>query len=56
MLGPGQGHIQQTTLLSGILGAMLGQGLSPFTAARTAVYLHALCAEAFSHSFCTVNL
>jgi NAD(P)H-hydrate epimerase len=35
-------------VLSGIIGAFIGQGLSPFAAARSAVLIHALCAESFS--------
>ncbi len=34
-------------VLSGIIAAYLGQGLTPFEAARTAVYVHALCAERY---------
>ena len=32
-------------VLSGVIAALLGQGLSDFDAARSAVYLHALAAE-----------
>jgi NAD(P)H-hydrate epimerase len=35
-------------VLSGIIAALLGQGLAPFAAARSAVYIHALCAELYS--------
>ena len=35
-------------VLSGIIGALVGQGVSGAAAARSAVYLHALCAEAWS--------
>ena len=35
-------------VLSGIIAALLGQGLPPFAAARSAVLIHALCAESFS--------
>jgi len=35
-------------VLSGIIGALLGQGLEPYAAARSAVFIHALCAEACS--------
>ena len=32
-------------VLSGIIGAMLGQGLMPFEAAKSAVFVHGLCAD-----------
>jgi NAD(P)H-hydrate epimerase len=32
-------------VLCGIIGALMGQGLSAFDAARSAVFIHALCAE-----------
>jgi NAD(P)H-hydrate epimerase len=35
-------------VLSGIIGALIGQGLAPFAAARSAVLIHALCAESYS--------
>ena len=35
-------------VLSGIIGALIGQGLAPFAAARSAVLIHSLCAESFS--------
>jgi NAD(P)H-hydrate epimerase len=35
-------------VLSGIIGALLGQGLEPYAAARSAVFIHALCAEAYA--------
>ena len=35
-------------VLSGIVGALMGQGLAPWSAARSAVYIHALSAECFS--------
>ena len=40
-----------TTVLKGsgtIIGALIGQGMSTGAAARSAVYLHALCAERWS--------
>jgi len=37
-------------VLAGMIGAFLGQGLSAFDAAKTAVYLHARCAEYFAES------
>ncbi len=35
-------------VLSGIVAALMGQGLAPFAAARSAVYIHALSAECYS--------
>jgi NAD(P)H-hydrate epimerase len=35
-------------VLSGIIGALIGQGLTAFEAARSGVFIHALCAECFS--------
>jgi hydroxyethylthiazole kinase-like uncharacterized protein yjeF len=35
-------------VLSGIIAALMGQGLDPYESARTAVYLHAICAEEFA--------
>ena len=32
-------------VLSGIIAALLGQGLTPFEAAKSAVFIHGLCAE-----------
>jgi NAD(P)H-hydrate epimerase len=34
-------------VLSGIIAAMMGQGLTPFEAAKTAVFIHALGAESY---------
>ena len=45
---PGMASAGMGDVLSGIIGALLGQGLEPFAAARTGVYLHALCAESWS--------
>lgn len=36
-------------VLSGIIAALIGQGLTAFEAARSAVLIHALCAESFSN-------
>ena len=44
---PGMASAGMGDVLSGIIGAMLGQGLTPFEAAKTAVYLHALCADRY---------
>jgi NAD(P)H-hydrate epimerase len=35
-------------VLCGIIAAFLGQGLDAFSAARSAVYVHALCAEEYA--------
>jgi hydroxyethylthiazole kinase-like uncharacterized protein yjeF len=35
-------------VLCGIIAAFLGQGLDAFSAARSAVYVHALCAESYA--------
>jgi len=45
---PGMASAGMGDVLSGIIGALLGQGMEPFAAARSAVYIHALCAEAWS--------
>ena len=45
---PGMASAGMGDVLSGIVGALLGQGLSPFEAARTGVMLHALCADRFA--------
>ena len=42
---PGMASAGMGDVLSGIIAAMLGQGLSPFEAAKTAVFIHGLCAE-----------
>lgn len=48
---PGMASAGMGDVLSGIIGALIGQGLSPFDAARSAVFIHALCAE----SYCEAN-
>jgi hydroxyethylthiazole kinase-like uncharacterized protein yjeF len=45
---PGMASAGMGDVLSGIIAALLGQGLAPFVAARSAVYIHALCAELYS--------
>ncbi|MCP4980162.1 MAG: NAD(P)H-hydrate dehydratase [Gammaproteobacteria bacterium] len=45
---PGMASAGMGDVLSGIIGAMLGQGLNNFDAAKTAVLIHALCAEQFA--------
>lgn len=45
---PGMASAGMGDVLSGIAGALLGQGLAPGAAARSAVYIHALCAESFA--------
>jgi hydroxyethylthiazole kinase-like uncharacterized protein yjeF len=42
---PGMASAGMGDVLSGIIAAMLGQGLTPFEAAKSAVYLHGLCAD-----------
>ena len=34
-------------VLTGLIAAFIGQGLSLFDASRSAVFIHALCAEAY---------
>ncbi len=43
MAGAGVGDV-----LAGLIGALLGQNLSPFEAAKTGVLIHALCAENYA--------
>jgi NAD(P)H-hydrate epimerase len=43
---PGMASAGMGDVLSGIIAALLGQGLAPFEAARSAVFIHGLCAEA----------
>lgn len=45
---PGMASAGMGDVLSGIIAAFIGQGLPPFAAARSAVLIHALCAERFS--------
>jgi NAD(P)H-hydrate epimerase len=45
---PGMASAGMGDVLSGIIGALLGQGMSSFAAARSGVYIHALCAESWS--------
>ncbi len=45
---PGMASAGMGDVLSGMIGGYLAQGLSPWQAARSAVLLHALAAEAFS--------
>ncbi len=45
---PGMASAGMGDVLSGIIGALLGQGMSTFAAARSGVYIHALCAESWS--------
>ena len=46
---PGMASAGMGDVLSGIVGALLGQGMPAFEAARTAVFLHALAAD----DYCT---
>ena len=43
---PGMASAGMGDVLSGIIAALLGQGLAPFEAAKSAVFIHGLCAEA----------
>jgi len=43
---PGMASAGMGDVLSGIIAALLGQGLTPFEAAKSAVFIHGLCAEA----------
>ena len=45
---PGMAVAGMGDVLAGILAALMGQALSPFEAARSAVLIHALCAEDFA--------
>ena len=45
---PGMASAGMGDVLSGIIAALLGQGLPAFEAARSGVYIHALCAESWS--------
>ncbi len=45
---PGMAVAGMGDVLAGMIGAFLGQGFSAFDAAKTAVYLHARCAESFA--------
>ncbi|MDH3634478.1 MAG: NAD(P)H-hydrate dehydratase [Gammaproteobacteria bacterium] len=44
---PGMASAGMGDVLSGVIAAMMGQGLTPFEAAKTAVYLHALSADRY---------
>jgi hydroxyethylthiazole kinase-like uncharacterized protein yjeF len=45
---PGMATAGMGDVLCGIIAAFLGQGLDAFSAARSAVYVHALCAESYA--------
>lgn len=45
---PGMATAGMGDVLCGIIAAFLGQGLDAFSAARSAVYVHALCAESYT--------
>ena len=45
---PGMASAGMGDVLSGIIAALLGQGLPPFEAARSGVFLHALCADRYA--------
>ncbi len=45
---PGMASAGVGDVLAGLIGALLGQNLSPFEAAKTGVLIHALCAENYA--------
>jgi NAD(P)H-hydrate epimerase len=45
---PGMATAGMGDVLCGVIAAFLGQGLDAFSAARSAVYVHALCAESYA--------
>jgi NAD(P)H-hydrate epimerase len=45
---PGMASAGMGDVLSGIVAALIGQGLAPFAAARSGVFIHAVCAERYS--------
>ena len=45
---PGMASAGMGDVLSGMIGALIGQGLPLFEAARSAVSIHALCADAYA--------
>ena len=42
---PGMAMGGSGDMLSGMIGAMIAQGIEPFEAAKAAVYLHGLCGD-----------
>ncbi len=48
---PGMAMGGSGDMLSGMLGAFVAQGLSPFDAAKAAVYLHGLCGDMAAKSY-----
>jgi NAD(P)H-hydrate epimerase len=53
---PGMASAGMGDVLSGIIAAMLGQGLCGLEAAKTAVFIHALCAERYAEKQDQVGL
>ena len=47
---PGMASAGMGDVLAGLVGALLGQNLTPFEAAKTGVLIHALCAENYAAS------
>ena len=47
---PGMATAGMGDVLSGIIAALVGQGLRLIDAARTGVFMHALCAELYSQT------
>jgi len=45
---PGMASAGMGDVLAGMIAALIGQGLTPFDAAKTAVLVHALCAEDYA--------
>ncbi len=45
---PGMASAGMGDVLAGITGSLIGQGLTVYQAAKTAVYIHACCAERFA--------
>ncbi len=53
---PGMASAGMGDVLSGIIAAMMGQGLTPFEAAKSAVYIHALSAELYCQNHDQIGL
>ena len=53
---PGMASAGMGDVLSGMIAALLGQGLAPFEAAKTAVLIHALGAEDYASDHDEIGL